>query len=66
MRRMKRKSRFNVQGFAFGPGLERVIMVQYGIPDVRLFHSGDVRFVFGFDASLKAYLGDLEAARKTD
>ena len=37
------------QGFAFGPGLERVIMVKYGIPDVRLFHSGDIRFVYGFD-----------------
>lgn len=35
-------------GFAFGPGLERVIMVKYGIPDVRLFHSGDIRFVYGF------------------
>ena len=36
-------------GFAFGGGLERLIMVKYGIPDVRLFHSGDVRFVYGFD-----------------
>jgi phenylalanyl-tRNA synthetase alpha chain len=38
-----------VQGFAFGPGLERVIMVKYGIPDVRLFHNGDIRFNYGFD-----------------
>ncbi len=38
-----------VQGFAFGGGLERLIMVKYGIPDVRLFHSGDTRFVYGFD-----------------
>jgi phenylalanyl-tRNA synthetase alpha chain len=37
-----------VAGFAFGGGLERVIMVKYGIPDVRLFHSGDIRFVYGF------------------
>lgn len=37
-----------VQGFAFGPGLERVIMVKYGIPDVRLFHNGDLRFNYGF------------------
>jgi phenylalanyl-tRNA synthetase alpha chain len=36
-------------GFAFGGGLERVIMVKYGIPDVRLFHSGDIRFIYGFD-----------------
>ncbi len=38
-----------IQGFAFGGGLERLLMVKYGIPDVRLFHSGDVRFVYGFD-----------------
>ena len=38
-----------VQGFAFGGGLERLLMVKYGIPDVRLFHSGDIRFVHGFD-----------------
>ncbi len=37
-----------IQGFAFGPGLERHIMIKYGIPDVRLFHSGDIRFVYGF------------------
>ena len=37
------------QGFAFGPGLERIIMMKYGIPDVRLLHSGDIRFVYGFD-----------------
>ena len=36
------------QGFAFGPGLERVVMVKYGVPDMRLFHNGDVRFVHGF------------------
>ncbi|MEJ0054095.1 MAG: phenylalanine--tRNA ligase subunit alpha [bacterium] len=36
------------QGFAFGGGLERLIMVKYGVPDVRLFHSGDTRFVHGF------------------
>ena len=38
-----------VQGFAFGGGLERLLMVRYGIPDVRLFHSGDIRFVYGFE-----------------
>ncbi len=36
-------------GFAFGGGLERLLMVKYGIPDARLFHSGDIRFVYGFD-----------------
>ncbi len=38
-----------VQGFAFGGGIERLIMVKYGVPDVRLFHSGDARFVYAFD-----------------
>jgi phenylalanyl-tRNA synthetase alpha chain len=37
-----------VQGFAFGCGLERLIMVKHGVPDVRLFHSGDIRFTEGF------------------
>lgn len=39
-----------VQGFAFGGGIERLIMVKYGVPDVRLFHAGDVRFVYGFES----------------
>ncbi len=38
-----------IAGFAFGGGLERLLMVKYGIPDVRLIHSGDIRFVYGFD-----------------
>lgn len=38
-----------VQGFAFGHGLERLIMVKYGVPDVRLFHNSDIRFVHGFE-----------------
>lgn len=38
-----------VGGFAFGGGLERLLMVKYGIPDVRLFHSGDLRFNYSFD-----------------
>ena len=43
------------QGFAFGLGIERFLMIKYGIPDVRLFHSGDIRFVYGF---LPAQAGD--------
>jgi phenylalanyl-tRNA synthetase alpha chain len=39
------------QGFAFGGGIERLLMIKYGIPDVRLFHSGDLRFVYGFQES---------------
>ena len=38
-----------VQGFAFGGGIERLLMVKYGIPDVRLFHNGETRFVHGFE-----------------
>ena len=36
------------QGFAFGVGIERLGMLKYGIDDVRLFHSGDLRFVNQF------------------
>ncbi len=35
-------------GFAFGGGVERLAMVKYGIDDVRLFHTGDLRFVNQF------------------
>lgn len=38
------------QGFAFGFGPERLIMVKYGVNDIRGFHGGDIRFVYGFDA----------------
>ncbi len=37
------------QGFAFGGGIERLIMVKHGVPDIRLFHGGDVRFTYGFE-----------------
>ncbi|MBU6388262.1 phenylalanine--tRNA ligase subunit alpha [Patescibacteria group bacterium] len=37
------------QGFAFGLGVERFAMIKYGIPDIRLFHSGDIRFNYAFD-----------------
>lgn len=37
------------QGFAFGLGVERFVMIKYGIPDVRLFHSGDIRFNYAFE-----------------
>lgn len=35
-------------GFAFGMGLERVAMLRYGIPDIRLFYEGDDRFLAQF------------------
>jgi phenylalanyl-tRNA synthetase alpha chain len=37
-------------GYAFGMGLERVAMLQYGINDVRLFTENDVRFLKQFKA----------------
>jgi phenylalanyl-tRNA synthetase alpha chain len=33
-----------IQGFAFGGGLDRIAMIKWGIPDVRLFYQGDLRF----------------------
>jgi len=36
------------QGFAFGGGIERLLMVKHGINDIRNFHNGDIRFVYGF------------------
>lgn len=35
-------------GFAFGLGLNRLIMMRYGINDIRHFLSGDIRFVRQF------------------
>jgi phenylalanyl-tRNA synthetase alpha chain len=32
-----------VQGFAFGGGLERIAMIKWGVPDIRLFYQGDLR-----------------------
>jgi phenylalanyl-tRNA synthetase alpha chain len=46
---MARSNAEKYQGFAFGVGIERLIMVKHGVTDVRLFHSGDARFVYGFD-----------------
>jgi phenylalanyl-tRNA synthetase alpha chain len=40
------------QGFAFGGGLERLVMVKHGVTDVRFFHSGDIRFVHGFEETI--------------
>ena len=36
------------EGFAFGMGLERIAMIKYGVQDVRLFYSGDLRFLEQF------------------
>jgi phenylalanyl-tRNA synthetase alpha chain len=38
------------QGFAFGMGIERIAMLKYGIPDLRTFFEGDIRWLrhYGF------------------
>lgn len=36
------------QGFAWGFGLERLLMMRNKINDIRLFHSGDLRFIKQF------------------
>jgi phenylalanyl-tRNA synthetase alpha chain len=38
----------DVRGFAFGMGVERLAMIKYNVPDVRLFYSGDLRFINQF------------------
>lgn len=37
-----------MQGFAFGMGIDRLAMIKYNVPDIRLFYSGDLRFVKQF------------------
>ena len=46
------------KAWAFGLGLERLAMVLFDIPDIRLFWSGDERFLRQFKA------GDLKARFK--
>ena len=35
-------------GYAFGLGIERIAMLKYGVQDIRLFYSGDVKFLRQF------------------
>ena len=35
-------------GYAFGMGVERIAMVKYGIPDIRLLYENDLRFLAQF------------------
>jgi phenylalanyl-tRNA synthetase alpha chain len=37
-----------VQGFAFGMGIERIAMLKYGVPDLRLMYENDVRLLEQF------------------
>lgn len=36
------------QGFAFGGGVDRFVMLKYGIPDVRALYTGDLRLIKQF------------------
>ena len=36
-------------GFAFGMGVERIAMIKYGIPDIRLLYENDARFLAQFE-----------------
>ncbi len=37
-------------GFAFGLGLDRLVMMRYGIDDIRHLHGGDLRFITQFSS----------------
>jgi phenylalanyl-tRNA synthetase alpha chain len=39
-----------VSGFAFGLGMERIAMLEYGVDDIRLFYENDLRFLEQFPA----------------
>ncbi len=36
------------QGFAFGIGIDRLMMIKYKVPDMRLSYAGDLRFIEQF------------------
>ena len=36
------------RGFAFGCGIDRMLMLKYGIEDIRLLYNGDLRVVNQF------------------
>jgi phenylalanyl-tRNA synthetase alpha chain len=38
-------------GFAFGLGIERLVMMKYGVDDIRVFNSNDLRFLKKFAAA---------------
>jgi phenylalanyl-tRNA synthetase alpha chain len=35
-------------GFAWGMGPHRIALLRYGVPDIRLFYEGDMRFLGQF------------------
>jgi phenylalanyl-tRNA synthetase alpha chain len=40
--------RHGVVGYAFGMGIERMAMILYGVPDIRLLYENDVRYLAQF------------------
>ena len=36
------------RGFAFGWGLDRIAMIRFGVPDLRLLYENDLRFLEQF------------------
>ena len=39
-------------GYAFGMGIERIAMLLYQIPDIRMFYENDIRFLEQFKSVL--------------
>jgi phenylalanyl-tRNA synthetase alpha chain len=39
-------------GWAFGMGIERIVMLKYGVEDIRHFYQGDVRFLSQFNRAM--------------
>jgi phenylalanyl-tRNA synthetase alpha chain len=37
-----------IQGFAFGMGIERIAMLKHGVPDLRVLYDNDIRFLEQF------------------
>lgn len=40
--------RYDVVGYAFGMGIERIAMILFGVPDIRLLYENDLRYLAQF------------------